>query len=297
MSNQYRLQEPSLRPVMPGDERALDSYFIHHWASTMFVRSNYRVGGLIDQGHPTQGTYVAAWDEGGAIEALAVHYHTGAMIVHAPRHLSPVVHATAARSGRVVTAIAGPWMQVETAATASGVFDRPAMVGTPQTLMTVALKDVGVPEATIRENIRARLATNADLEILLPWRMMRDSETHGLPDTAARRRVVRADMEEHVRAQGLYVAETRQLVAMCSYDTWAKDGVQIGGIWVPALYREKGYGAVAVAAAAADALKHGVPRATLLVEKAHGSTVQACRALGFTSFGEYGMLSYPGLAV
>jgi hypothetical protein len=77
--------------------------------------------------------------------------------------------------------------------------------------------------------------------------MMRDTETHGLSDTAARRGVVRADMEEHIRAQGLYVAETRQLVAMCSYNTWAKDGVQIGGIWVPALYREKGYGAVAVA--------------------------------------------------
>lgn len=296
MSNQYRLQEPSLRPVMPGDERALDNFFIHHWPSTMFVRSNYRVGGLIDQGHPTQGAYVAAWDEGGAIEALAVHYNTGAMIVHAPRHLGPLVHETAVWTRRAVTAIAGPWVQVETAATASGVFDRAAMTGSPQTLMTAALKDVGVPEATIRENISARLATMADLEILLPWRMLRDSETHGLPDTAARRRVVRADMEEHIRVQGLYVAETRQLVAMCSYDTWAKDGVQIGGIWVPALYREKGYGAVAVAAAAADALKHGVPRATLLVEKAHGSTVQACRSIGFTAFAEYGMLSYPGLA-
>jgi hypothetical protein len=108
MSNQYRLQEPNLRPVMPGDERALERYFIHHWASTMFIRSNLRVGGLADQGHPTQGTYVAAWDESGAIEALAVHYHTGAMIVHAPRHLSAVVHATAAQSGRAVTAIAGP---------------------------------------------------------------------------------------------------------------------------------------------------------------------------------------------
>jgi hypothetical protein len=40
------------------------------------------------------------------------------------------------------------------------------MAGTPQTLLTVALKDVGVPDATIRENIKARLATLADLETL-----------------------------------------------------------------------------------------------------------------------------------
>jgi predicted GNAT family acetyltransferase len=297
MSNQYRLQETNVRAVIPGDERALDTYLIRHWATTMFIRSNLRIGGLVDQGHPTQGTYVAAWDEGGAIEALAVHYRTGALIVHAPRHLGAVVHEAAALSGRLVTAIAGPWPQVEMAANASGVAERARLVGSPQTLMTIALKNVGVAEAAIRENIHGRLATKADLEIILPWRMARDLETHGLPDTQARRRVVHADMEEQIRVQGLYVAQTRQLVAMCSYDTWARDGVQIGGIWVPQIFREKGYGAVVVAEAATAALSYGVPRATLLVEKSHNSTMASMRALGFAAFGDYGMLSYPGLAV
>jgi len=166
------------------------------------------------------------------------------------------------------------------------------MVGTPQMLMTADLAKLSVPEAVIRENVRGRIATMADIEALLPWRLARERETHGLPDTPARQKAVRADLEEQVRVQGLYVAETNRLVAMASYDVWQPDGVQIGGIWVPPALREKGYGAVAVAEAALAAYGHNVPRATLLIEKAHRAMAQSYRALGFTSMGDYGILSY-----
>ncbi|TAL02030.1 MAG: hypothetical protein EPO08_08230 [Rhodospirillaceae bacterium] len=293
MSNTYlRIADTNLRPLAPGDEPAVDAYLNRHWASTMFMRANLRMGGLVDQGHPTQGTYVAMWD-GATIEGLAVHYRNGALVLHAARHLGIVVREAVAISQRPVMAIAGPWLQVETAATSTGVVERSRMVGTPQVLMTLDLGKLAVPEAAIRENVRARLATMADLETLLPWRMARDAETHGLPNTPPRRAAVRADMAEQIRVQGLYVAETKRLVAMASYDTWQPDGVQIGGVWVPPALREKGYGAVAVAEAALAAYGHHVPRATLLLEKAHRSTAMSYRALGFTSIGDYGMLSYP----
>jgi predicted GNAT family acetyltransferase len=292
MSNQIlRAPEPTLHPVLPGDEHALYRYLDQHWASTMLIRSNLRIGGLVDQGHPTQGTYIAMWD-GPTIEGLAVQYGTGALIVHAPRHLGMVAREALAVSGKPLTAIVGPWLQVETIATALGVADRSRLSGTPQVMMTIAIKDTAVPEAVIRENVRGRLAVEADLETLVPWRLARDRETFGLADSPQRRNAVIADMKEQIRVQGLYVAETNRLVAMAGYDVWQREGVQIGGIWVPQALRLKGYGAVAVAEAALGAMGHGVPRAALLVEKAHRSTIASYRHLGFTPVGDYGVLSY-----
>jgi predicted GNAT family acetyltransferase len=292
MSNTYlRVPEANLRPVMPGDEAAIAAYLERHWASTMLMRANLRMGGLVDQGHPIQGTYVAMWD-GGTIESLAVHYGNGALVLHAPRALGLVVREAAAVSRRPVAALTGPWLQVETAATTTGIVERSQLHGTPQVLMTLELAKLGVPEAVIRENVRGRLAAVADIETLLPWRMARDAETYGIADTPATRATARRDMEEQVRVQGLYVAETNRLVAMASYDAWQPDAVQIGGVWVPAPLREKGYGAVAVAEAAHAAHAYGVPRATLVVEKSHRTAMSAYRALGFIGIGDYGMLAY-----
>jgi len=292
MSNQIlRAPDPKLRTVVPGDEHALYEYLERQWSTSMLIRSNLRIGGLIDQGHPTQGVYAAVWD-GPTIEGMAVHYGTGALIVQAPRHLGLVVREAVAASGRPVTAIAGPWLQVEMVATALGVADRTRMSGSPQIMMTVETKNIAVPEAAIRENVRGRLAVEADLETLVPWRLARDRETFGLADTPQRRNAVIADMKEQIRVQGLYVAETNRIVAMASYDVWQREGVLIGGIWVPQALRLKGYGAVVVAEAVLAAMGHGVARAALLVEKAHRSTIPSYRHLGFTPVGDYGVLSY-----
>jgi uncharacterized protein len=51
---------PTLKTLQPGDEALLEVFLLQHVDTSMFLRSNWREEGLIDEGARFQGTYVAA---------------------------------------------------------------------------------------------------------------------------------------------------------------------------------------------------------------------------------------------
>src|SRR6185436_8234101 len=53
-----------LRTLGPGDESVLGAFLREHIDSSMFLRSNSLAAGLVDEGKPLQGTYVAAFEGG-----------------------------------------------------------------------------------------------------------------------------------------------------------------------------------------------------------------------------------------
>lgn len=49
-----------IRPLRPGDERALETFLARHVDCSMFLRSNSRAAGLVYRGEPLHAEYVAA---------------------------------------------------------------------------------------------------------------------------------------------------------------------------------------------------------------------------------------------
>src|SRR4051812_685491 len=94
----------NLRVLGPGDETKLDDFLRRHADSSMFLRSNARAAGLVDEGKPLQGTYAALFD-GDAIVAVAAHAWNGFVMVQAPAvGLAEVVRFAVGSSQRAVAA-------------------------------------------------------------------------------------------------------------------------------------------------------------------------------------------------
>ncbi|MEQ9449029.1 MAG: hypothetical protein RLN70_09005, partial [Rhodospirillaceae bacterium] len=132
------------------------------------MRAYARKGGLVDQGYPFQGTYVAAFD-GSTIVAVAAHYTNGMLVVQATQSLRPIVHKALEQSGRPLTAVQGPWGHVEAAVAALRIAPREKFVGRPQAVATVEMTNLKAPENIERGEATARPATREDIPKLLPW--------------------------------------------------------------------------------------------------------------------------------
>src|SRR5262245_47292115 len=117
----------TVRTLSVGDEERLEHFLQAHADSSMFLRSNARVAGLVDRGERYQATYVAM-EADGRIIAVVAHAWNGMVLVQAPVHLDVLVRAAVTRSGRPITGLCGPDTQVTAARRVLGLADSPAQM-------------------------------------------------------------------------------------------------------------------------------------------------------------------------
>jgi len=283
----------TFRVLTPPDQGALEIFLERHWSSSVTLIAYSRSGGLFDQGYPFQGTYVAAWD-GATIVALAVHYSNNVMVVQAPQSLTPIVRMAASESRRPVMAVQGPWPQVEAAVGALGIAPRNKFVGKPQSLSTLDMGKLQVPEVMGRGEVTARKATMDDIPTLVSWISEMHVQSNGATDSPELRDYVEQELQQQVQASGLFVAETDHIVATACYEIWSPPTVKIGSVYAPPEYKDKGYAACAVYAALELARSHGVQRAAILCDRNNMALQRSYRAMGFMAPNDYGVLRYAG---
>tara|TARA_R110000868_G_scaffold19481_1_gene83771 strand:+ start:2806 stop:3690 length:885 start_codon:yes stop_codon:yes gene_type:complete len=283
----------SFRVLDPSEQGALEIFLERHWSSSVTLLAYVRAGGLQDQGQAYQGTYVGAWD-GATLIAVAVHYTNGIVVVQASQSLTPIVRMAVAESRRSVTAIQGPWSQVEAAVGALAVAPRTKFVGRPQTLSTLDLSKLQVPDAVKSGKVKVRNATAADIPKLVPWIVALQIETSDAVDTPELRARVSEELSQQAAASGLFVAETDRIVATACFEIWSPPTVKIGGVYSPPALKDKAYGACAAFGALHLAQSHGVKRAVILCDRNNMTAQKSYRALGFTALNDYGVLRYTG---
>ena len=103
----------------PGDEERVDTFLREHAASSLFLRSNLRAGGLVDRGQTYQGAWGAAVDRRG-IHGVICHAWNGTLLLQAPRDPAVLARFIVTVSGRPIHGLIGPCAQVETARRRSG---------------------------------------------------------------------------------------------------------------------------------------------------------------------------------
>src|SRR5258708_39253838 len=106
----FHVKHP-IRQLATGDEAALEAFLRSHTESSMFLRSNLRRVGLVDEGQPYQASYVAAFD-GQAIIGVMAHCWNGMLNVQAPEAIDAIAPAVVAATGRTVLGLSGPGDQV-----------------------------------------------------------------------------------------------------------------------------------------------------------------------------------------
>lgn len=280
----------TLRVLGAGDEAGLETFLARHADSSMFLRANARVAGLEDRGEPFQATYAAAF-ESGRIVAVAAHCWNGNILLQAPQLTAEVAQAAAARSGRRVAGLLGPWAQVDAARRALGLAGAAAAKTGREALFALDLADLIVPESLARGAVRHRLATAADLDLLIAWRVAFSLEALGLTDGPALHAEARDDLTRSVAHGASWVLEEDgRAVAYSAFNGRLPEIVQIGGVWTPPELRGRGYARAVVAGSLLDARREGVRRAVLFAEDP--AAQRAYLALGFRVTGDYGLVLF-----
>jgi RimJ/RimL family protein N-acetyltransferase len=280
----------SLRLLTPDDRPALDRFLRDHVAETMILRSNLARGGIVDGSQPYQGRYAAAFDNGRII-GVAARYWQGMVIVFAPDHAAAL--AIMVGDGRSVAGILGPWQQALDAQDALGVDDTQRTLRSREVLMTLPLAAIQQPVALPNQNLSARRATAADLDLLTDWRVAFTLETLGATPSQT--------LTQHSRAEvGRWVAEGDQYllfdgdrpVSGCCFNARLPDAIQIGNVWTPPEWRSRRYGRSVIAAALTEARTAGATMAVLFTDIENTAARTAYLALGFTAVGDYAILLF-----
>ncbi|MCW5317462.1 GNAT family N-acetyltransferase [Nostoc sp. KVJ3] len=284
---------PTLRTLQPGDEGSLEAFLLQHADTSMFLRSNCRTAGLLDQGARFQGTYIAAYiDE--AIVAVAAYFWNGMIIVQAPVYLPEVVQAIVAQSGRTISGISGPAAQVEATKSILGLSNRPTQLDESEILFSLRLQDLQIPQALASAKVQCRLPYPEELELLTEWRVAYSVEALGKRDTPSLKNACRLAIEGYQATAMHWVLVAGDTpVSYSAFNASLPDIVQIGGVWTPPALRGKGYAKSAIAGSLLDARSQQVKRAILFTSDNNQAAQAVYRGIGFLPTGEkYGLVLF-----
>ncbi|MBD2448951.1 GNAT family N-acetyltransferase [Nostoc sp. FACHB-152] len=277
----------TLKTLQPGDEKLLENFLLQHTETSMFLRSNWREAGLIDQGARFQGTYVAAIADDETIVAVAAHYWNGMVVVQAPVHLAEVVQAVVTQSNRAISGIAGPTAQVEMTKEVLRLVNRQTQLDESEILFSLSLADLQIPPALTLRTVQCRLPYLEEFELLSQWCAAYNVETLGQLETPDLLSTCRQEIEARQTTARHWVLVNKDMpIAYTAFNALLPDIVQIGGVWTPPPLRGKGYAKCVVAGSLLEARSHGVKRAILFTNRENYAAQAAYRGIGFCPTGE-----------
>jgi RimJ/RimL family protein N-acetyltransferase len=280
----------TVRVLRAGDETLLETFLARHADSSMFLRSNLRLGGVVDRGRRHEATYAAAFARR-AIVGVVAHGWNGDLVLQAPVLVAEVARAAAAASRRPVDGFIGPWEQTLAARTALGLDSVPAQFARRQELFALDLHDLRVPPALADGQLRCRRPVPADLPVLVAWRAAYRREafnSEDRPDLISRSR---QEVEAGIAGGTAWVLEDGDhLVAYQQFNARLPDAIQVGGVWTPPELRGRGYARAVVAGALLAVGAEGIRRAVLFTDDDNAPAQRAYLALGFERVGDYGII-------
>lgn len=280
----------TIRILKPGDEAALEAFLLPRMASSMFLLGNMRASGLRDTGEAYSGTYAARF-EGGQITGVVAHYWTDILIVQAPECINPLWRAAVRASGRPIAGLIGPDAQVAAALDALPIEDRAVQMDERETLYTLTLDDLIVPDALRTGPVVGRRGKPGDLETLTAWSVAYRVEGIGAAETPELWAGCRDGIERSLKEARIWILEHQGVpVAMSGFNTTTAEAVQVGGVYTPPELRSRGYARCVVAASLRDARAEGVSQAILFTGKENIPAQRAYTALGFRPLGDYRIL-------
>lgn len=287
-------EAPLIQILDESDQQALEAFLRPQLASSLFLLSNSRRAGLVNQGLRYQGTYAAALEESGDVRGIAAHYWNGNVVFQAPPALVPaLMQAALIASPHKLKGLIGPVQQVEAARNALALGESQIQLDSTEKLYRLSLDELQVPEALLEDGgVRARRMETRDVELVTKWRAAFSVETLEEEDNDNLRRRSRATALNALQEGRTWLLddESDQPVAMTGFNANTVEAVQVGGVWTPPALRSRGYGRAVVAASLLAARQEGVEEAILFTDEANVPAQRAYEALGFEEVGGYRLL-------
>jgi len=281
-----------IRLLQPGDETALESFLSARLATSMFLRSNLRMAGIVDEGKRYQGSYVGVLD-GKVITGVVGHLWSGNLLLQLPHCEREAIELAVELSGRPIAGLVGPWEQVEAVRHGMGLGDRATTLDSCEDLFALAYEDLVIPSGLADGTLVCRAPREDEHARLTQWTLDYSVEALKMEPSEALERTCRESVEAQISNDTLYVLLDNGIaVSKTGFNATLPDCVQIGGVYTPPELRSRGYGRTAVAGSLIDVASRGVQMSILFTAKENLSAQGAYRRLGYRVIGEYGLVRF-----
>ncbi len=254
----------------------------------MFLRSNLRQAGLAYQDKEFHGEYWGCFDVAGNITGVLAHYWNGNIMMQSAdiNVLGELIDAYQKQALRPVAGIVGPDDQAMTAIRQLGLVESGYAINRAEGLYTLCLEALPLPAGYDFKHGEMVEAREVDSAILLRWIKAYDIEALGAVDDEALDLSAKNCVERIMKGGDRWVLNVNGVpVSMCGFNARLPEIVQIGPVWTPPEYRNRGYARALVALTLQNALKQNVQKAVLFTD--NPAAAKAYEAIGFHKVGAY----------
>ena len=280
-----------IRLLTNKDYNLFEEFLKNHASTSMFMRSNVkRVGLEFQQGQDFSAHYWGAFDKEGLKGVIALNWN-GNLFIQAPEDdVLLNLFEIAKQEGPqdfALKGILGPVHQSQQILSWFNPLPSDILISRTETVYSLALENMTLPSQLLKGSRSCRLATEKDLDILVPWRLFFEVETMNVDrhQTGILERIHHSLSHQITRQESFILEDQGICVAKADYNATLPDIYQIGGVWTPPEFRGRGYARGAVAGALLAAHDQGVKFGILFTR--NPTAMRAYESLGFKKVDDY----------
>jgi GNAT superfamily N-acetyltransferase len=280
----------NIRLLKSQDAKALEEYLVPHKTECMFICSNLKAAGIDYKGADFEGEYFGYFDKhDGYLERLLgviVHNWNGNIMMHARDHdvLEKLILHLKKNINRPVAGILGPNIQAEHVIKKLGLSKCNFGINSNEGLYEInleALNEFSMPEA-----MKVVSALDIPKSILTLWMKNYDIEALGILDNNDIDTKIEEDLDRRLKQNDSWVLLLDETpVALSAFNARLTDMVQVGPVWTPLEYRNKGFARLLVAYTLHQEKRKGTKQAILFTD--NPAAIKAYLAIGFKKIGSY----------
>lgn len=280
-----------IKRLGPTEQAELEAFLQPHRASSLFLLSNPRLGGLEDQGQRYQGSYFGAYLEG-QLQGVVAHYWNGNLVLQAPQCLEALLAYVCHHAPRALKGVIGPDAQALQAFAFLGLSTEDFALNSKENLYRLELPKLQVPKLLSHPpeglNVCVRRFRADEEDLVTRWMAGYAREALNQPESPELWENSRRQAQAEIAVSSDWVLEVNgEPVASSRFNASLPEVVQVGGVWTLPEERGRGYARSVVAASLLEAREHGVSEGILFTAQDNWPAIRAYQSLGFAQIGHY----------
>ncbi|MGI9569810.1 MAG: GNAT family N-acetyltransferase, partial [Desulfobulbia bacterium] len=278
----------SIRNLQNSDAEKLEQFLSDYAETSMFLRSNMKRSGLEYQDKEYHGEYFGAFDETGNVTGVLAQYWNGSIMMQAQSQVILGALITAFREAvtRPVTGISGADEQAKFVIDELSLSGETFAMNSAGGLYALELDALSLPANIDFTSAQMIDVCEVNREVLTLWIKAYEIAGLGSENSQVLDKRVENRIDRTMNDKNCWALQIEgKPVSLSGFNARLPDIVQIGPVWTPPEYRNRGYARVLVALSLQKAREQGVEKAILFTD--NPAAVKVYEALGFERIGSY----------